>query len=322
MPEGKAPRLAVIGADEPLGEALLRVLEAEGLELETCWPITLDEDEAATVEFAGKDLTCLELADLDWSQVDAVVVASPRAGIQDLARLAGEHAVPLFAPPAILPAGLSGTHAQADAPAIALSRVLAPLHAAAGLASVHAFIGLPMAALGKEGVTELARQTQALFAMQPPEAAVLPVRMAFNVLPVSTHAGLEREAASVAQLRAMLKLPDLPVQSSALWMPVFHGGVAVLHARTRRPMSTSALRQLWSGVEGLTVMDEPLPGGVPTPATEAVDSEAVFVGRIEADSADATRLSCWLCFDHPRLEAARIVQALAEWWPRRRAKTD
>jgi aspartate-semialdehyde dehydrogenase len=313
---GKALKLAVIGAGEPLGEALLQVLAAGDLEVETCWPIVLDEDDATSVEFAGKDLACLELADLDWSSVDVVVVASPRVKLQELSALAEENGVPLFGPQALLGAGPGRPllpYAQADAPALALSRVLAPLQAALGLASVHVFIGLPMAALGNKGLTELARQTQSLFAMQPLETEVLPVRMAFNVLPVSAHAGLEREAAVVNQLRALLMSPDLAVQASMVWMPIFHGGVASLQVRTQQPTTLRALRQLWSGTAGLTVMDEPLPGGVPTPATEAVDSEDVFVGRLEVDTSDPSRLSCWLCFDHPRIEAVRIAESLTQW---------
>lgn len=313
MARSGAPRLAIIGADEPLGEALLRALEDADQALESCLPVTLGEDEAVTVEFAGRTQDCLEPAELDWSRVDAVVIASADAGVGPLAKLARQHALPLFCPRAMLPGGLEGARVQADAPAIALGRVLAPVAAVAGLDSAHVFVGLPLAALGKAGLDELAHQTQALFAMQPVESQVLPVRMAFNLLPVSAFAGLERETALIGDLRAMLGLPALPMQASMAWVPVFHGGSAFAQVRARRAMSASEVRQMWEGVEGLTVMDEAIPGGVPTPATDTVDSDSVFVGRIQVSPDDATLLSCWLCFDHPRLEAARIASALAEW---------
>lgn len=313
MAEPRAPRLAIIGADEPLGEALLRALEDADQALESCLPVTLGEDEAVTVEYAGRELTCLEPADLDWSRIDAAVIASANAGVGPLAKLAWQHDLPLFCPRAMLPWGLEGARVQADAPAIALGRVLAPVAAAAGLDSAHVFVGLPVAALGKAGVDELAHQTQALFAMQPVDSQVLPVRLAFNLLPVSAFAGLEREAALIGDLRAMLGLPALPAQASLAWVPVFHGGSAFVQVRVRRATSVPEMRQMWEGVEGLTIMDEAMPGGVPTPATDTVDSDSVFIGRIQVSPDDATLLSCWLCFDHPRLEAARIASALAEW---------
>lgn len=314
MSQARAPRLAIIGADEPLGEALLLALEAEDVAPDGCLPITLDVEQAVTVEFAGREMACLEPADLDWSRLDAAVIASMDAGVGPLVGLAQRHAVPLFGPRAVLPRGLDAAHALTDAPTIALGRVLAPLHAAAGLESVHVFVGLPMAALGKAGVGELARQTQALFAMQSPESEVLPVRMAFNLLPVSSHAGLERESALIDDLRTMLDLPRLPVQAGLAWVPVFHGGAGFVQVRTRQAMSGADLRRLWGGIEGLTVMDESMPGGVPTPATEAVDSESVFIGRVQVNADDDHRSSCWVCFDHPRLEAARIALALRAWW--------
>lgn len=313
MAESGAPRLAIIGADEPLGEALLRALEDADQVLESCLPVTLGKDEAAMVEFAGREMACLEPADLDWSSVDAVAIASLDAGAGPIARLAQQHGLPLFCSRSMLPRGLEGAQVQADAPTIALSRVLAPLKAAAGLDSVHVFVGLPMAALGKAGFDELARQTQALFAMQPLESEALPVRMAFNLLPVSAFAGLEREPALIDDLRVLLGLPDLTVQASMAWVPVFHGGAAFVQVRARQAMTVTDLRQMWAGVEGLTVMDEAMPGGVPTPATDTVDSDSVFVGRIQVSPDDASRASCWFCFDHPRLEAARIALALAKW---------
>ncbi len=321
MPMGRPLKLALIGADEPLGEALLKVLEARDIEPEAFWPVSLDEEEGATITRMGREVACLDAADLDWSRIDVLVLASLRGRGREVVREANRRGIAVLGTQATLGGTaepVSRGEALPDAPATALLRVLAPLAASAGLVSLHAFVGLPVAALGSEGVTELATQTRALFALESAEPAVLPVRIAFNLLPVSVGAGPERDEATETQLRIALAPFGTVVQTSSIWIPVFHGGVAALHVRTREPLSESELRALWSRTAGVIVMDEPLPGGVPTPATEAVDSEDVFIGRLRVNAADPTYLSCWLCFDHPRLEAARLAVWLEEWL----AKTD
>lgn len=316
----KSLRLALVGADEPLGEAVLRVLEARDIPLEAFWPVSLEE-EGATITHLGRETACLEVADLDWSRIDVLVLAVPAGRVPEVVREAQRRGVAV----AGTRAGMSGWTEPGpagavltDAPAAAILRILDPLAASAGLDSLHAFIGLPMAALGNGAVTELATQTRALFALEDAEPALLPVRIAFNLLPVSPGAGPEREDALAAQLHEALSSHGTLVQTSSVWMPVFHGGVAALHLHTREPVGVAGLRALWTGKPGLIVMDEPMPGGVPTPATEAVDSEDVFIGRLRVGEADPRRASCWLCFDHPRLEAAQVADWLAEW----QAKTD
>jgi aspartate-semialdehyde dehydrogenase len=59
-------------------------------------------------------------------------------------------------------------------------------------------------------------------------------------------------------------------------------------------------------------METDLPAGMPTPATDAAESDDVFIGRIQAKATES-HLKLWLVFDPLRLEAAQIVAVVENW---------
>lgn len=317
----KALNLVLIGADEPLGEAVLAVLEADGPELARLWPVSLDEEVSGTVTYQGDELACLDWSEVDWSRADVLVLASPRADLARLGDVVHGQGKALVAPGSCLSALADNTWAGAaesrivttpDAAAIALARLLDRLPGSMVLRSAHAFVAWPLAALGKDGVEELVHQTRALFAMETPDAEVLPVRIAFNLVPASVGAGLDRERALATWFEA--RGPGVDWLVSCVWAPLVHGGAAILHGRLAGDVRLEELKAAWDSQGDVALMDEPLPGGIPTPATEGVDSDTVFVGRVMVQSAKPDRFSCWVCYDQIRLEAAALVAAMSKAW--------
>jgi len=305
-----APSLAILGGDEPLAEAILRLLEERDLEIGQVVPLAF-EDTDACVSFKGEDIPVLSADGFDWRAVDAVIVASVAAAAQRFAAAAAQ-AGRLVLAAGDLPGGM----------AVAIGRVAGRVAAEAGVTSIHAGLNLPMSQFGQAGIEELSAQTRALFAMETPEPEVLPPRIAFNLVP---HAAESRQAeasrlevAVETSLRRLLGREGLPVIVFACWVPVFYGHSALLHVSTETGLESDRLRALLAATEGITVMDEPLPGGVPTPATDALDSDDVFVGRLRSDPRDTRQISVWMVFDGLRLEAEQIVEALENMIERNR----
>lgn len=214
-----------------------------------------------------------------------------------------------------LPAGdAGGVVSVPSGLALAARLALAPLQRAVGLESLNLVAMLPVAMAGRGGVEELAHQTREVFAMQEPESEVFPVRMAFNLLPQVGAPGESGatlfEQRCVDALRAELSAGELPVLLTALWAPVFHGAALDIQGRCEKPLDAQTLRACWSGNPQVTVMDEAILGGVPTPFTDAQNSDGVFIGRLRVDPRDPRRFALWLVCDAARLEAARIVASL------------
>ena len=70
--------LAVLGADDPMGGAVLQLLEEREFPVGRLYPLTLREADASVV-FRGQDWPCEAAQTFDFGQVQALLVASPGA---------------------------------------------------------------------------------------------------------------------------------------------------------------------------------------------------------------------------------------------------
>lgn len=291
--------IALLGADAPRAEAILRELEDRDLEVGEILPLALAESDAS-LSFRGEDLPLIDADGFDWASVDLVLVASQAPAVLRQIDAIAKAGKAVLGPD--LPAGA----------AVALARVLAAVARETGLTSAHASLNLPVSEHGLAAVEELSAQTRALFAMESPEPGVLPPRIAFNIVPdpAGPNGVSPVEERIESGLLALLGKPDMPVMVQVCWVPVFFGSSAVLHLTAEHPQDLSRLRKCLGGMHGVTVMDEAIPAGLPTPATDAQESTDVFVGRLRVSGADTRQASLWLVFDGLRLEAAQIADRL------------
>jgi aspartate-semialdehyde dehydrogenase len=308
-----ALRIALLGGEEPLAQVILQEVAARDLDVAEILPLSL-EDSEATLTFKGDELPVLNVSDHDWQSCDVVTVASHASVAGHYAKAALEAGNTVLGPIAQEPDVASRMVAVPSGPAVALCRVLGGLARKAGLAAAHVTLNLPVSHHGQAAIEELSSQTRALFNLESPDPGILPPRIAFNIVP---HA-VGPEAIGISQyekrleeeIRTLLELPSASVMAQACWVPVFYGYSASLHVTTETAVDSASRRRIQGDLEGITIMDEVVPGGLPTPATDAQDSEDVFVGRLRVGDRDGRQLSLWLVFDGLRLEAAQIVDAL------------
>ena len=288
--------LAVLGADDPLGEAVLRLLEERELAIGRLYPLTSNEVETS-VGFAGKDWPCLTESEFDFSLAQALVVAT-RAGIAT--SLAAQALVARPTLPVVTVEDIE------PAPSVVVARVLRVVDAMSGVHSAEAFVALPVAMAGRAGIDELSSQTRGLFNLESPDPEIFPQQVAFNLSPLP-DSGYDAVLGVAAQ--RLLGKP-LQVGFSSIQAPMFFGAAVMLHVRTAQSVELGALRQALTRVQGITLMETGLPGAMPTPATDAADSDDVFIGRIQAVD---KHLRFWLVFDPIRLEALQIVAVVENW---------
>lgn len=295
--------LALLGAEDPLGEAVLKLLEEREVPVGRLHALTLDEA-GASASYRGEELSCYPVDESGLArhlaQTQALLVTSRAPAAQRLLQAARQQipTLPILGPDQIAPA-----------PALAVGRVLRCLAAQVKPVAVEAFVALPVALAGKAGVDELADQSRRLFNMESPEPEVFPLQVAFNLMPLAAggrHQGYEAQLAEAT--RSLCQ--DIPVGYSVVLAPLFFGAAISLHVFTENAVDISALRSALAHQEGVTLMETDLPGGMPTPATDAADSDDVFVGRIQAEG---NRVRFWLVLDPMRLEAAQMVSVVENW---------
>ena len=306
-------RIAIIGADSPVGEALLEALEDLARPPEIIVPVSLGEAEGC-VSWQDEDLPCQTPERVDWSAVDAVVVASQAAAAARLVESLPTPRKPVIAVTGLIPQtpGMS-LIAVDDAASAALLRVLKPLLADESPVWLSGFIGLPVAAHGQDGIEELARQSRALFALETVEAESFPVQIAYNLLPqvgdIGPSGGSAYESRLVMRLRQAFG-NAVSLQFTAAWVPTFHGAAIDLHGCCPSVLDLANVKSRIQRVPGILLMDADYPGGAPTPATDAVDSTDVALGRLRLSPQDGRCFSLWLTFDFSRLQAQKLREGL------------
>lgn len=292
--------LAVLGADDPLGEAFLKVLEDSDAQVGRLFPLVLEDAEEGIVAFRGEEWPCLPAQGFDFSQAQALVVASPLAAAERVleAARAARPAMPVLAPRDVVPG-----------PALAVARVLRVLTALGGTVQAEVFAMLPAALAGKAGVEELIDQSRGLFNMETPDPETFPLQLAFNLIPLQGKMpGRYAPDSLAAAIRAQVAVEELGC--SAVWAPVLYGGTVALHARFARIVEGEDLRLALKRQDGICLMESDLPAGNPTPATDSGESADIFLGQLGVDGRHAR---IWMVFDPLRLEALQMAAVVENW---------
>ncbi len=289
--------LALLGADEPLGEALLARLDDQGVQVDHLHALTVGEA-ATSVSLGGQDWPCQPAEGFQGAPVLVVVsrCAAARRWCDDYR--AAHPSARVLTPDAIEPA-----------PAVAVARVLGALGKLAVVRGADAFLTLPVAYAGRDALDELLNQTRGLFNMESPEPEAFPLQVAFNLVP-------RANASHLAQLDELLERSArrlhtaCPIAVSVAWGPLVYGAAMALHVHVDAPPDLDAVRMALRSCPGVILMEAELPAGDPSPAIDAQGSGDVFVGRVRVDE---TRVRIWLVFDPLALEALDLARVLENW---------
>jgi aspartate-semialdehyde dehydrogenase len=332
--------VAVVGATGLVGETIVSVLEERNFPVGELHLLASERSLGRGVEFRGRSYPVRELATFDFAGVDlALFTAGAAVSREHVPRALAAHAlvvdntseyrdradVPLIVPEvngALLESSASRLIATPNCSTVQLVMVLKPLHDAAHLQRVDVASYQSVSGAGREAIEELARQSVAALSGQgAPEmhGGIKPI--AFNCVPhidAFEENGYTREEMKfVRETRKILDLPELAVNATAVRVPVFYGHSEVVRLVTARPLSARSARELLENAPGVTVLDEPRPGGYPTAATEAANRDTVYVGRIREDLAPDGGLNLWIVADNVRKGAATNTVQIAEALVRR-----
>ena len=331
---GVAPRIAVVGVSTLIGAAVIDELRAR--KVAHAQLHALDDARALGAAVAGEEgeLPVGDVAGFDFSQVDLAFFCGRRVLSERYAEAAAEHAwvidgsaqfrmraeVPLVAadvnPGALAGIGSRGLIALPGSASVALGTVLAPLDALGGLERVEAATYQAVSGSGRGAVDELAAETVALLRGQKPSGRAFGQQIAFNVIPQVDEIeddGVSREERRIWQETGrILGLSRLPINVTAVRVPVFFGHCLAVHASFRRPVAPSEAAEVLQRGIGISLIDGPLSLKLPTPAALATAPDRVYVGRIRADPTRDLALNFWVLADNVRKCAAHNAVSVAQ----------
>jgi aspartate-semialdehyde dehydrogenase len=192
---------------------------------------------------------------------------------------------------------------------------LKPLHDAAGITRINVATYQSVSGAGKEAVDELAHQSGELLNGRSVEPKVIAKRIAFNVVPQIDKFqdnGYTKEEMKMFWETQKILDKSIVVNPTCVRVPVFFGHSEAVHIETRRKLTAAEATELLRKAPGVTVLDERVPGGYPTAATEAVGNDSVYVGRIREDISHERGLDLWVVSDNVRKGAATNSVQIAE----------
>jgi aspartate-semialdehyde dehydrogenase len=327
--------VAVLGATGAVGETMLTILEQRNFPVGLVYPLASARSAGRAVEFRGESLEVLDVAGFDWSQAQIGLFsagASVSAQWAPIAAAAGcviidntsqfryQDDIPLVVPE-VNPQAIAlyknhGIIANPNCSTIQLLVALKPIHDAVGIERINVCTYQAVSGTGRKAIEELAQQTADLLNGRPVQPVVYPKQIAFNVLPhidvFQENGYTKEEMKMVWETRKILGDDSIRVNPTAVRVPVFYGHSEAVHIETREKITAQQARDLLCKAQGVTVVDEPIPGGYPTAVTDAAGQDPVFVGRIREDISHPRGLNLWVVSDNVRKGAALNSVQIAE----------
>jgi aspartate-semialdehyde dehydrogenase len=332
--------IGIIGATGQVGGVMLRVLAERNFPVAGLRLFASARSAGRTLPWGGREITVEDAATADYSGLDIVlmaagkstslvvapkVVAAGAVVVDNSSAWRMDPQVPLVDAEVNahdVPNRPRGIIANPNCTTMAGTRVLAPLHRAAGLEAIVVSTYQAVSGGGLAGVAELDEQVRKVAdraaeltfdgrAVDFPEHQVFALPVAFNVVPFagSIVADGSEETDEEQKLRdenrRILHLPGLQVSATCVRVPVFTGHSLSINARFAHQISPDEARQVLTGAPGVELVDIPNP-------IDAAGRDATYVGRIRVDPTVEHGLALFLSNDNLRKGAALNAVQLAE----------
>lgn len=323
-------KLALVGATGEVGRTALKVLEERGFPAANLILLASPRSAGTAMAYAGESLIVEDVALFDPSRAQVAVFS---AG-SDVAR----EQAPRFVAGGctvvdnssqfrydddkllIVPEVNGERLAELDGPAIVANPncstiqivvALQPMARAAGLARVNVCTYQAVSGAGRKGIAQL----EAELAGEEPTVRAFQKPIAGNVIPhidrFEENGYTREEMKVVRETRKIMGLPELPVNCTAVRVPVLNGHSAAVHLETERPLSVEDAKAALRSAPGIVLVVD---GDYPTPKTDADGVDPVLVGRVRADVSHPRGLCFWVVADNLRKGAATNAVQIAEQW--------
>jgi aspartate-semialdehyde dehydrogenase len=330
----KQYKVAVVGATGAVGETMLAILAERDFPVGELVALASERSAGERLDFKGRSILVQDLAGFDPAGIDIALfsaggdvskayapkfAAAGAVVIDNSSAFRYDDDVPLVVAevnPEAMAKRPRGIIANPNCSTMQMLVALAPIHRKVGIERINVATYQSVSGAGRSAMEELGRQTAAMLSFQEPQPERFPVQIAFNLIPhidsFLDNGYTKEEMKLVWETRKILGDERIQVNPTAVRVPVFYGHSEAVAIETREKIDAATARELLRAAPGVEVVDEPVPGGYPTPVTHAAGKDAVFVGRIREDLSHPRGLNLWVVSDNIRKGAALNAVQLAE----------
>ncbi len=168
---------------------------------------------------------------------------------------------------------------------------------------------------GAAAMAELEEQTRQVLAGEAPTVSKFAHQLAFNVIPhidVFTDNGYTKEELKMHNETRKIMHSDIAVSATCVRVPVMRAHSESVWAETERPLSVEEVRDAFSAMDGVVVMDDPANRVYPMPIV-SMGKDPVYVGRIRKDLTSPNGITFWCVADQILKGAALNAVQIGEY---------
>ena len=302
--------IAIVGATGLVGTTLLSIFEERKFPIKKLFLVASQQSMGKELIFRGQKHAIHDLATFHFQETELsfFCVSNDLAAIYIPKATAAKNIV------------IDKSHyrkmniiANPNCNTIPLTVALKPIYDSVGITRINVATYQAVSGTGKEAILELTEQTKQLLAHEAIHPKVYSQQIAFNVLPYcddfQANGYTREEMKMVMEMQKIFNDFTLPINPTAVRVPVFCGHAASIHLETRDKITAKQTFKLLSQAPGIKVLGEQ---AYPTPVQDAAGHDEVFIGRIREDISHERGLNLWVVTDNLRKGAALNAVQIAE----------
>lgn len=319
--------VAILGATGMVGQTLIQLLEQQAFAVNQLFPLASVRSEGGMIDFKGARLSVIDVEKFDFSQADLAFFSAGASASAHYAPIAAEAGcvvidntshfryesdiplvIPEVNPETIEMYKVRNIIANPNCSTIQMLVALKPIYDAVGIERIQVVTYQSVSGSGKQAVDELRTQSLAYLKNQAIEPAFYPCQIAYNLIPqidvFEENGYTKEEMKMVKESQKILNEPNLRINATAVRVPVFVGHSEAIQIETTDKITVSQARELLKSAAAITLKDDRIEGGYPTPLIDAMGNDKVYVGRIRDDLSHPRGLNLWVVADNIRKGAA------------------
>ncbi len=320
-------KLAIVGANGLVGQALLQVIQQRSFPFEALLLVASRKSIGQIMHVLGKPYAIMGIQQaLDAKPTLAIFSAGTAVSLAWAPKFAtiGTTVIDNSAAwrtthPLIVPE-INGhilkptdkIIANPNCAAIQLTMALAPLHKTYQLKRVVVATYQSVTGSGKKAVTQLMEERQGITNGKKAYAHPIDGNVIPQIDTFLANGYTQEEMKIVNETKKILQDNTIQLTATAVRVPVMCGHALAVNAAFKCAFELQEVIELLQATPGLVVQDTKMPDNYPTPHL-AQAKDKVFVGRIRQDPSQPHTLDLWIVADNLRKGAATNAVHIAEW---------
>jgi len=329
-------KITIVGATGAVGQEIINILELRNFPVDRLTLLASKRSAGKRVDTRFGDLKIEEFDSNKFKQQDFVFFATSGSHAREFAPIAAkagaividnssafrlDDKVPLVVPEVNPDAAKThkGIIANPNCSTIQMVVALNPIHKYSAIKRIVVSTYQAVSGAGQAAIDELNKQLSANLAGESIPAEQFTKQIAFNVIPhidvFQENGYTKEEMKMVNETWKIFDDSSIKISANCVRVPVIRAHSEAINIETEQYIGQLKARELLSSAKNITVIDEKVDGGYPTPI-DVSKTMNTYVGRIRDDISCDNGLALWCVADQlwkgAALNAIQIAELLIE----------